>query len=99
MRRIIDGMCYDTDKATAVTSRSTKGSGIRDIGFLTETLYKTSRGNWFLVGIGGQFTPYCGLLEAPGAEKLFPLTSKDAQVWLEMHAQELVEYHFPYEEA
>ena len=99
MRRFVNGMCYDTDKVKAVTGRFTRGIGIRDIGFLAETLYKTASGNWFLVGIGGQFTPYCGVFETPGKEKLFPLTEEDALDWLEAHAQELVGDHFPYEDA
>ena len=50
MQRIIDGLCYDTTKATAVASYCFSQKGEPD--YCEETLYRTKSGRYFLHCMG-----------------------------------------------
>ena len=96
MKRIIDNRRYDTDTATEIAEWS-NGLGRSDCSNCTETLYRTSKGNWFLVGEGGGDSRYAvpygnGRL---GGEAIRPLTPEDAKEWLEDHEKvDALEEHF-----
>lgn len=97
MRKIIKGKRYDTEKAECVASAS---HGYKsDFHYWAEDLYRTPRGNWFLVGEGNALSRY----SVPGAqhgstapgEKLIPMTNDDAKQWLEEQGETaMLEEHF-----
>jgi hypothetical protein len=95
MKRIINGKRYDTETATEV---ATWGHGYRgDFDEVTETLYRTKSGAWFLHGEGGPNTRWrqtVGQNEWSGGEGIEPLTETEAREWLEAHGKtaELEEY-------
>jgi hypothetical protein len=87
MRKVIDGGLYDTDTAT-VLGQWDNGRGVGDFSALEETLYRTPKGHWFLVGRGGAATGYArstGLNTWTGGSRLVPLSLLEAQQWLECH--------------
>ena len=99
MKRIIDGVRYDTEKATEVGSHehgSYPQSG--DFSHWTATLYKTKSGRFFLNGEGGAMTmfaessPYGG---ASGGSKLIQIEPAEALDWAERYLDtQAVEEHF-----
>jgi len=90
MKKIINGLRYDTENAIGVGSYdhgSYPGSG--DFSHWSATLYKTPRsGRFFLHGEGGGMTrfadhsPYGG---SCGGEKLIPMSQEDALNWAEQY--------------
>jgi hypothetical protein len=100
MKKIINGIRYNTEKSTEVGSYdhgSYPGSG--DFSHWSATLYKTPRsGRFFLYGQGGAMTrfadhsPYGG---ACGGEKLIPMTDDEAMAWAEKYLDtDAIEDHF-----
>lgn len=82
MKRIINGITYDTDTATLAAEAYYTPDG--DQG---ERLYQTRHGAFFLQ------TREVG----PGYKMIYefkPLTDDEAQKWLETHANHLVEHFF-----
>jgi len=97
MKKIIKGKRYDTETATSVAHYD-NGLGHRDFRNVSETLYRTPRGKWFLVGEGGAMTQWgkhFGDGSRCGGEGLRPLTEDQAQEWLEYHEySEEIELYF-----
>lgn len=100
MKKIIDGLRYDTDKAVAVGGHdhgNYPGSG--DFSHWSATLYKTPRsGRFFLHGEGGGMTrfathsPYGG---SCGGEKIIPMSREEALAWAEQYLDaDEIEEHF-----
>lgn len=86
MRRIINKKIYDDSKATFIGSYS-NDLGSRDFRDISESLYKTSKGEFFLSGEGGPMTHYaekCGNMTS-GSRKIIPLTKDEALDWCENH--------------
>jgi len=52
MRKVIQSRIYDTDKATKVADYWNCLS-TSDFNNLSESIYRTKKGSWFLHGIGG----------------------------------------------
>lgn len=84
MKKIIEGVTYDTKKATCL--------GKFDSGFLKEDirwsiieLYKTKQGNYFLHGSGGPGSPYGtydNISETYGDGKvIMPISLKETIAW------------------
>lgn len=87
MKKIINGLRYDSETAIAIGSDSYSHPG--DFNFWEETLYKTPRaGRFFLVGEGGPMTKYSksiGQNQWTGGENLTPMTKDEAMRWCEEH--------------
>ena len=75
MRKIVNGLLYDSETAVCVASYSFGLLG--EPTSYSESLFRTSKGNWFLCGAGGPQSPY------PGREDLLPLSAFDAKNWLD----------------
>jgi hypothetical protein len=98
MKKIVNGMRYDTSKATLVGGYSTPGIGTSDLGYWTAWLYKTPRsGRFFLAGEGlamTRFASRCGDMNAWG-EDLIPMSREDALEWAEQYLDaNTIEVHF-----
>ena len=97
MKRIIDGIAYDTERATEISSASSGGS-TADYHFWAENLYKTAKGRWFVYGKGGAGTQWSVTVEGDhwqGGSDITPLTPDEAQAWLEQYASaDIVLEHF-----
>jgi len=80
MRRVIDGVAYDTDKAELVAS----GSHDSEWSQAFWSLYRNTAGVYFEVAAG-----HDGVVES-----WIPFNDQEAQEWLEKHANHLVEQYF-----
>jgi hypothetical protein len=82
MIKIIDGKRYNCDTATEL-EHYCNGLSKTDFNYLSETLYVTKKGNYFLYGSGGPKTKYsksCGTASC-GSRDIIPLTKKEAFEW------------------
>ena len=89
MKQIVRGLRYDTETAEQIASDSYSNYG--DFGYWSEEIYRTKRGNWFLVGEGGAMSPYAravGQNETRGGSVIIPFTKKEALAWLEAHTSD-----------
>ena len=101
MKRIIEGIRYDTDKAVEVGTFNNQGIGATsrsDFNWWQATLYRTPRsGRYFLAGEGGPMTRF-GKPTGDGTtygEKVIPLSKQEALEWAEQHLDpETVEQFF-----
>lgn len=86
MRKVIDGLLYDTETATPVAHWD-NGKLPGDFHRLEETLHRTPNGRWFLHGEGGAMTRYAESVGDgfTGGEEIRVLTEAEAQNWLEKH--------------
>lgn len=88
MKKIIDGKIYNTETATKIATYWNRLS-VSDFNNMTEWLYRTSKGTWFLAGEGGALSPYSTSLEggrcSGAGERISPLTDDEAREWLERH--------------
>ena len=82
MKQIVRGKRYDTETAERVATDSYSNYG--DFGYWGEELYHTKKGNWFLVGEGGD--------ETRGGSVIIPFTKKEALAWLEAHTSDSEAY-------
>jgi hypothetical protein len=87
MKKIIDGLRYDTENATKVASDSNVSMvGRGDHRWFDETLYRTQKGNWFMVGSGGprsRWSIETGNGSTEGFDIMIPVEPAGARVWLE----------------
>lgn len=84
MRKIIDGHRYDTETATEIGEWSYGSSG--DFDHVSETLYRTKAGLYFIFGEGGARTQYAEQVEQnawQGGEKIVALSLEAARKWAE----------------
>lgn len=87
MKKVIDGLLYDTQTAALIGEYHTGGS-CRDFHYFEESLYKTPKGAYFVAGSGGPMTSYCravGQNEWSGGDGLRVLTRAEALEWAESH--------------
>ena len=103
MKKVINGKCYDTAKATKIHEWD-NGLYSTDFGHCTEILYKTPKGSWFLYGEGGAMSAYAS--PALGGGKgagwdIIPMSADEARQWLEEHGadEETIGRHFTIEDA
>ncbi len=84
MKAIIDGKRYDTETAQEL-AHFWNGLGSSDFRCVSEGLYKTKNGAYFLAGQGGALTMYaeaCGNATSEG-ERITPMSVEEAILWLE----------------
>jgi hypothetical protein len=84
MKKVINGLLYDTEKAEAVANYS-NNRGYGDFKALEETLYRTKNGRWFIHGIGGAMTSYAveaGSNSWSGSEQIKPIDEEYAKEFL-----------------
>ena len=84
MKKIIDGKRYNTETAEEIGHRSNGAMG--DFDRISESLYRTPRGNYFRAGSGGARSAYgqtCGQNCWCGGEGIIPLTKAEALEWCE----------------
>lgn len=87
MRRIINGRTYNTETSRQI---GTWGNDypVNDFKFYEETLYKNTKGAYFLYGEGGPMSKYAkpaGQNSWTGGTDLVPMTAEEAQAWAEEH--------------
>ncbi len=85
MKRIINGVTYNTETATLIYTDALEGSW-NDLKWLSESLYKTRSGRFFLHGEGGAMTKYgkaVGTNSWIGGEEIIPISEDYARRWLE----------------
>lgn len=97
MKKVINGKVYNTD-----TSKMLCGcSGGEGSGRYSESIYRTPRGNFFLVGRGGPASHWresVGLNTWGEGSGLRVLSVQEAKEWVEKHDQDLYQELFPVEE-
>jgi len=100
MKKIIEGKAYDTDTAEEIVYHCY--SHLKDFNYIEETLYRTKKGNFFLVGRGGAMTRYARAVSkgcwcsGTGWEIL---STGEALAFCESHGNaEIIEKYFSIEE-
>lgn len=86
MKKVIEGLRYDTATATEVASWSFGYPN--DFSHSSETLYRTKSGNYFLHGEGGPASSWreqTGQREWSGGEDILAKDDLEALEWLESH--------------
>lgn len=90
VRRIIDNLIYDTDKAECVASHLKRRSAGHCRFFSQEILYRSKQNNWFFV-LGQRLH-----VDQPPDVFIQPVTPERAYAWLcEFNEIELIERYFP----
>jgi hypothetical protein len=103
MKKIIDGMRYNTEISVLIGKTNNIGRGcdsVNDFQYWEAALYKTPRsGRFFLAGSGGamsRFAQASGQNTWTGGSDLIPLTKDEAYQWAEQHlSPEQLEAAFP----
>lgn len=87
MKAIINGKSYNTETATLL-GEFWNGCSKSDFRFLSEELYRTRKGAYFIAGEGGAMTSYCRRVDINsfcGDKKITPITEDEARQWMEDH--------------
>jgi hypothetical protein len=87
MKKVIDCTLYNTETAELLHNWS-NGKFTSDFGYCRESLYKTKKGAYFIMGEGGPMSKYaksCGS-NTSGSEDIQVLCLTEATRWLEEHA-------------
>ena len=99
MKKIINNLIYDSETAVPIASQD-NGLFVTDFGFLSEDLYQTKKGNWFLHQIGGPLSPVAtgslgsgsGLRSGEAIQAISPI---EAGEWLKKANEiDLYQAHF-----
>jgi len=98
MRKYINGLRYDTETATKVSSHW-NGHGYS---FCKADLYRTKSGRWFIEGHGGPASRFAAAVPnnnaTTGGAGIRPMTPEQAQTMLEdagtEHADAMLERYF-----
>jgi hypothetical protein len=90
MKSIINGLRYDTDKATLIGSASGGGYSMNDFRYWLESLYRTPRsGRFFVAGRGGAMSRWAKRVPGDngwmGSSGIIPMTDSEAREWAEEH--------------
>ena len=98
MKKIIDGIRYDTDKAVEIGSASAN-TYVTDFHYWEETLYRTPRsGRYFIAGSGNAFSHWSRPAEGGGrgsGHGIRPVTEQQAFDWAQENLDpEIVEEYF-----
>ena len=86
MKRIINGMVYNTDQAGEIGRYSYSHPG--DFDYVSETLYKTANGAYFIAGEGGARSRYSRQVEQntwSGGSEIRALYRDEAFEWAQSH--------------
>lgn len=86
MRKIIDGRTYNTETSKVIGKWSNSYIP-SDFRYCAETLYKNTRGAYFLYGEGGPLSKYATISgdNRGWGETIIPMTADEAQKWAEEH--------------
>ena len=90
MKRIINGVTYNTETATEIYQYKHTSVLCTDFRYYEEVLYRTRSGNYFLFGEGEALSPYSnpyGTNGRTGSAEIVPLTESEAREWLERAAE------------
>ncbi|MFO7657482.1 MAG: hypothetical protein R6W78_10470 [Bacteroidales bacterium] len=101
MKKVIEKKSYNTETATLV-AEYWNGLASNDFRHLTEDLYLTEKGQWFLHGSGGAMTKYSESNgnSTWGSSDIILLTASEAYNWIERYqgdvkdANEIIEKYF-----
>jgi hypothetical protein len=97
MRATIKGLVYDTENAAEFDSWS-NGYCRSDFHHASETLYRTTKGNYFLHGEGGALSDYresCGTNSWTGGARIEPMSEQEAFEWCQdRHCQSAIDAYF-----
>lgn len=83
MKKVIDGALYNTETAREIGAWTNHERGF---GFVSQTLYRTKSGKYFIHGEGGARTQYadnCGNNVWAEGERIEPMTAGSARKWAE----------------
>lgn len=102
MKQVIEGKLYNTATAEEIGSYW-NGRSQSDFRNVSESLYKTKSGRFFLAGSGGPMTKYsrpCGDMTG-GGSGIIPLETEEARTWCEEHDidSDTIAKYFTIEEA
>lgn len=89
MIKIIDGKSYNTETSEKL-AEYWNGCSRLDFRFMSEDLYKTKKGQFFIAGEGGAMTKYsktCGNMRCSG-EHIDLLSEAEAREWIEQYAND-----------
>ena len=89
MKAIKNGKRYNTKTSTEV-AKFWNSLSTSDFNHIHETLYRTTKGNWFLLADGGAMTKYSkpvGNMTSGSSDNIVPLTESEALEWLERHEE------------
>ena len=97
MKKVIDGVLYNTETATEIASDSY--SNPSDFNHWEEVLYRTKKGSWFLLGSGGPSSRYSVSIDtnswSGSNDNIAPLEPREAMQWLERAEEhDLILEHF-----
>jgi len=83
MKRIVEGLLYDTEKAEAISTYEPFSDRTK-FQWWRETLYRTKNGRYFLHGEGGAMSKYADVYPggASGGEVIRVMTEDEAFEWL-----------------
>ncbi len=86
MKSVIGGKLYDTETAEEISSDSS-GHTRDDFHYEEESLYRTKKGNWFLLYRGGAMSRYGQSFgnECHGSSGIKVLTEDEVFEWLQEH--------------
>ena len=97
MKKVINGMMYNTETATEIDYYS-NNYYTNDFNYYSETLYKTKKGNYFLYGSGNAMSKYScsvGNNGRGGSSDIIALTESEAMQWMEEYGDsEIMEKEF-----
>jgi hypothetical protein len=97
MKKIIDGKRYDTDTAEMLAEYTFGYPS--DFRYVSEELYRTPNGAFFLHGEGGALTEYSVRVDnnsCTGGQTIIPFTKDEAVAWLEKNGKTAaLEQYFP----
>lgn len=85
MRRVIKGKTYNTE-TSKVVGQWWNGLSAGDFNHCCETLYRNTKGAYFIHGEGGPMSKYAkstGQNQWSGGEEIIPMTAEEAQAWAE----------------
>ena len=101
MKKIIEGVRYDTDKAKLIGGADNIAHGASsttDFNYWEADLYKTKSGRFFLAGTGGPSSMFAHSVDQnswSGGEKIIPFSKSEALEWAERHLDpDDVDEHF-----
>jgi hypothetical protein len=83
MKKVIDNKVYNTETAELIASYD-NGLGSGDFHYISEELYRTKKGNYFLYGKGGALTRYAegNGKQSWGSSEILDLSEDEAFNWL-----------------
>ena len=83
MKKVINGLMYDIEKAEKIAEDSF--SALSDFHYFRERLYRTKSGRYFFVGEGGPMSRYAkelGNNSRTGGSRLWAVNDVEAKEWL-----------------